>query len=522
MEERVWQSEAVAAPLDGERAFALAGGELAPSAGLRNGEAQQGVASPPLRRILMIVDAAAVALGLTIALSGLVLVTGATLTPRFLWMLFAVLGPIAGLVLFANGLYRRRICSVRRAEVNRLASTAATLAVVSGILLAVPLTSEQAFVGALLAFVTLFAVLATERGVLREWIHSHRAGGQFSAPILVVAGNASSAERLSEFFFEHPVFGFVPRGVFDLTRGGMPNERLGHSKVARRIIDAVREAGATGVVLDASSLTGDELSFVTELLSAGGLHVHISSGLRGIDRRRITVSPLADETFLHVLPPSLSRRQEVVKRLLDVAVASLALLLWSPVLVVSGLIIWAQDRGPILFQQERVGHQGERFHLYKLRTMVVDADSRKAELADSSNARSGPLFKMQHDPRITRFGRFLRASSLDELPQLFNVLEGTMSIVGPRPALPDEVAQFDERLTARAQVKPGMTGLWQVEARDLPSFDLYRRYDLHYVNNWSVGFDIAILARTGTVVSLRALRSLVPARLRRGDARGLE
>jgi exopolysaccharide biosynthesis polyprenyl glycosylphosphotransferase len=522
MEERAWQADAVAVPLDGELTLALAGGELAPSVGLRNREAQRGIASPPLRRILMIVDAAAVAVGLLVALFGLVLVTGATLTPRFLLMLFAILGPIAGLVLFANGLYRRRICSVRRAEITRIASTAAALAVVSGIVLALPLTPEQAFLGALLAFGALFAALATERGVLREWIHSHRADGQFSAPILVVGGDGVSAERLSEFFFEHPVFGFVPRGVFDLTRGGMSGGRSDLPTLAKSITDAVTEAGATGVVLDASSLTGDELSFATERLSAAGLHVHISSGLRGIDRRRITVSPLADETFLHVLPPSLSRRQEVVKRLLDVAVASLVLLLWSPVLVMSGLMIWAQDRGPILFRQERVGHQGERFHLYKLRTMVVDAESQKAELAESRNARGGPLFKMQHDPRVTRFGRFLRASSIDELPQLFNVLEGTMSIVGPRPALPDEVAQFDEGLTARADVKHGVTGLWQVEARDLASFDLYRRYDLHYVHNWSVGFDIAILARTGTVVGLRTLRSLVPGRLRRGAANGLE
>lgn len=522
MADRVGRSEAVALPLDGEPTLAVAGAELAFAGASVTWQGREGVASPPLRRILMIVDAAAVAIGIIAALSGLVALTGVTLAPRFVLVVFAALGPTAGLLLFASGLYRRRICSVRRAEITRIAAAAAALAAVLGSLLASQVPALQAIQGALLAFGALFGALAVERGVLREWIQSHRAGGQFSAPILVMGGDNTSAERLLEFFLDHPVFGFVPRGVFDLRQNGLLREDMDLPTAARSMADAVRESGATGVVLDACSLTGNELSFATEMLSAAGLHVHISSGLRGVDRRRITVSPLADETFLHVLPPSLSRRQEVAKRLLDVAIASLALAVWSPVLLISGLIIWLQDRGPILFRQERVGHQGELFHLYKLRTMVVDADSQKAALAGSGNARSGPLFKMQHDPRVTPFGRFLRASSIDELPQLFNVLEGTMSIVGPRPALPDEVEQFDERLTARAEVKPGVTGLWQVEARDLASFDLYRRYDLHYVRNWSVGFDIGILARTGTVVGLRTLRSLVPDRLQRGGIGGLE
>lgn len=156
-----------------------------------------------------------------------------------------------------------------------------------------------------------------------------------------------------------------------------------------------------------------------------------------------------------------------------------------------------------------MGLNGEHFKLYKLRTMVVDAEAKKAEL-EAQNARTGPLFKVAHDPRITPFGRFLRASSLDEVPQLFNVLEGTMSLVGPRPALPDEVAQFDDKLIERLRVKPGVTGLWQVEARDLPSFDLYRRYDLLYVQNWSVGVDLALIARTAAVVGLRSITAVLP------------
>jgi lipopolysaccharide/colanic/teichoic acid biosynthesis glycosyltransferase len=149
----------------------------------------------------------------------------------------------------------------------------------------------------------------------------------------------------------------------------------------------------------------------------------------------------------------------------------------------------------VLFKQTRVGTNGVHFKLYKFRTMVVDAEARLGALAER-NDRSGPLFKMANDPRVTRVGRFLRASSLDELPQVFNVLRGDMSLVGPRPALPAEVAMFDEELRDRTRVKPGITGLWQIEARDNPSFTAYRRLDLYYVENWSVSLDIVILLAT--------------------------
>jgi exopolysaccharide biosynthesis polyprenyl glycosylphosphotransferase len=269
--------------------------------------------------------------------------------------------------------------------------------------------------------------------------------------------------------------------------------------------------GATGVVVDAGSLTGDQLNDTVHRLSSANLHVHITSGLRGVDWRRITVSPVADETVLHIAPTRLTRSQEITKRCLDVALAGLALAVGAPILALVAAAIFLGDRGPVLFRQTRVGQDGEHFTVYKFRTMVVDAERRLADL-HARNARMGPLFKLNCDPRVTRVGRVLRATSLDELPQLFNVLEGTMSLVGPRPALPTEVAIFDERLLTRTRVKPGVTGLWQVEARDLSSFDLYRRYDLLYVESWSIALDVAIIGRTVTSVFVRGLRTLVPAR----------
>lgn len=178
----------------------------------------------------------------------------------------------------------------------------------------------------------------------------------------------------------------------------------------------------------------------------------------------------------------------------------------SPLFAAAAVAIKLSDRGPVLFRQVRVGQDGRSIVVFKLRTMVVDAEAKRAEL-QAHNQRSGPLFKADGvDPRVTRVGRFLRASSLDELPQLINVLQGRMSMVGPRPALPDEVAQFDDALLDRLQVKPGVTGLWQLEARDNPSFHAYRRLDLFYVENWSLLLDLTVLLGTARSVVQRGLR----------------
>ena len=151
---------------------------------------------------------------------------------------------------------------------------------------------------------------------------------------------------------------------------------------------------------------------------------------------------------------------------------------------------------PAIFRQVRVGKDGQPFTLFKLRTMVPDAEQQLVDVTSVNQRAGGPLFKAKRDPRRTRVGRILEMTSLDELPQLLNVLRGDMSLVGPRPALPHEVAQFDDELLGRHRVQPGITGLWQVEARDKPDFEIYRRLDLFYVENWSIGLDLAIMFST--------------------------
>jgi len=475
-------------------------------------EAPVSAPSPPLRRILIMVDALAIALGWAAAFAVAYTVGDLRFGPLTAAAQTVTVLAAGGLIISAAGLYRRSICAIRAQEVARIARVSLAMGAGTIVLLAAVGRDGAIFAG-LVGGVTWFTLLTLERGVFREWINGRRATGDFGAPVVVVGGAAESTRDTAAFLAENPVLGFSVRGIISPRPEDHDTREVAWLGPIEELGLHLQRARASGVVLDSASMTGNELNDLVQQLADTGLHIHVSSGLRGIDRRRISVAPLADETFLHVAPVGLTKRQLQVKRFVDVTVGALALLVFSPALALSALGVKVYDRGPILFRQQRVGLNGEHFKLYKLRTMVVDAEAKRAEL-EADNARSGPLFKVAHDPRITPFGRFLRASSLDEVPQLFNVLEGTMSLVGPRPALPDEVAQFDEQLIERLRVKPGVTGLWQVEARDLPSFDLYRRYDLLYVQNWSVGVDLALIARTAAVVALRSLTAVLPSRQR--------
>lgn len=466
--------------------------------------------SPPLRRILVAVDLVAVAIGWGFVLlyafsTGAVVFGPLTTAAQSVMMLGAGLW-----LLSASGLYRRRISAIRSVEVARIGRVSVALAVLSVVVLA-SLGREFAVIAGVIGGISWFLLLTLERGVFREWISGRRASGHFGASVLVVGGGSASTLATARFLDDNPVLGFRVQGVACPSASQLHASRFSWYGAPVDMLERTRASGASGVVIDSNSLAPHELNEVVEELGRTGLHVQISSGLRGVDGRRVNVSSVADEIFLDVTPLGLTRRQVQLKRGVDVLGAGVALVLASPILLVTALLVWAGDRGPVLFSQERVGKDGEPFRLFKLRTMVRDAERLRAQL-EADNERSGPLFKLGHDPRITRVGRFLRSSSIDEIPQLFNVLEGTMSLVGPRPALPGEVAQFDERLNVRLTVKPGMTGLWQVEARDLPSFDLYRRYDLLYVQNWSFGVDLAVIARTIVVVTLRAGRALWPGR----------
>lgn len=217
-------------------------------------------------------------------------------------------------------------------------------------------------------------------------------------------------------------------------------------------------------------------------------------------------APAPDPAPIIVAPPM----QMAIKRGLDLVVATVLLVLLMPVMVGAALLILAREGRPVLFRQRRVGRDGIPFTMLKFRTMTRDAESGVADLA-GQNIRTGPLFKVVQDPRITPVGRLLRDTSVDELPQLLNVIAGQMSLVGPRPALPHEVAQFDRELLQRHAVRPGITGLWQAVARDDPSFERYRRLDLAYVRGWTLRLDGWIALRTVEEI-LRSLARRVRSR----------
>jgi exopolysaccharide biosynthesis polyprenyl glycosylphosphotransferase len=210
---------------------------------------------------------------------------------------------------------------------------------------------------------------------------------------------------------------------------------------------------------------------------------------------RITVNAIDGVALLTLEKKEFTRRQESAKRAFDLVGAVLLSIIGLPLFLGIALAIRVTSGKHVIFKQQRVGIDGKLYKMYKFRTMVHDAEALRLDLNEDNQA-DGLLFKMREDPRVTRLGRKLRPLGLDELPQLINVLRGEMSLVGPRPALPDEVEQYDDRLRERLRVKPGLTGLWQIKGRHELSFDDYARYDLFYVENWSLGFDLYVMAST--------------------------
>jgi exopolysaccharide biosynthesis polyprenyl glycosylphosphotransferase len=258
---------------------------------------------------------------------------------------------------------------------------------------------------------------------------------------------------------------------------------------------AARLRADTIAVTSASETAAQYLRQLSWQLEGTGIELLVAPGLIEVAGPRLHIRPFEGLPLLSVEQPRFEGWRSVVKGGLDRVVAALALLLLTPVLLAVAAAIKLTSPGPVLFHQERVGVNGQSFTMLKFRSMVVGAD-RNLESLRAENISDGVLFKMREDPRVTRVGRVLRRLSIDELPQLLNVLGGSMSLVGPRPPLPAEVARYDAPVHRRLLVKPGLTGLWQVSGRsDLP-WDEAVRLDLRYVENWSLTMDLLILAKT--------------------------
>ncbi|OKJ10077.1 glycosyl transferase [Streptomyces sp. CB00316] len=254
------------------------------------------------------------------------------------------------------------------------------------------------------------------------------------------------------------------------------------------------------LVAPGPQLTGDRLRRLGWGLHDAGIALCVVSELSGIAAGRVRPVTAAGLTLLHIAPPLRGGPQGILKAVLDRGGALFGLLVLSPLLLAVALSVRLSSRGPVFHRQVRQGLHNRPFTMWKFRTMVADAEARKEQLTEANEV-DGPLFKMRQDPRVTPVGRTLRRTSIDELPQLFNVLLGQMSLVGPRPPLPEEASRYDEREGRRLAVKPGLTGLWQVSGRSDLSWQETVSLDLWYVDNWSVATDMGLLARTVRAVT---------------------
>ncbi|MGW0633737.1 sugar transferase [Streptomyces sp. NPDC002758] len=287
--------------------------------------------------------------------------------------------------------------------------------------------------------------------------------------------------------FRAPVLGRLPK-----------NPAPGHGGDVGQIHRIAESVGADLILLvQGGALMGPRLRRITWGLQLYKFPLAAITPPEDIAAWRLLMRPMAGLFIFHILPSS-GRFKRLLKACMDRILALFLSVLLAPPMLIIGLAVRLDSRGPMIYPQVRVGQYGKQFVMCKFRTMHVDADRRS--LADSDNETDGLLFKMRRDPRLTRMGSFLRRSSLDELPQLFNVLRGDMSLVGPRPPLPEEIDMYDPQVKRRLLVKPGLTGLWQVSGRsDLP-WDEAMNLDLNYVDNWSLAGDFHILIRTFSAV----------------------
>lgn len=364
--------------------------------------------------------------------------------------------------------------------------------------------TARGYVGIALPVGLIGLILA--RWLLRQHLNVNRQGGGSMSRLMLLGGPGAVAHLASTLVeAKHagylPIAAYMPGAHESITvelDSGLPV--LGHETETAAILLAIDRCEADAVAVSAGvQLDPQTLRHLGWALASRNVGLIMAPALTDIAGPRIHTQQVAGLPLIHVTTPTLEGGQRVAKRLFDVLASGILILLALPLMACIALSVKMASPGPVLFWQERVGIQGAHFHMLKFRSMVVDAEQRLAGL-ESQNEGNGVLFKIKHDPRVTTIGKFLRKYSLDELPQLFNVLAGSMSLVGPRPPLPKEVAGYEKDVRRRLLVKPGLTGLWQVSGRSNLSWQDSVRLDLYYVENWSLAGDLLILLKTARAV----------------------
>jgi exopolysaccharide biosynthesis polyprenyl glycosylphosphotransferase len=452
-------------------------------------------------------DIGALLLGLMVAqgIQQTLLVLGGPVQPLGPVSVFNTLAILIWLSLFANaGLYdpRRLVNAVDEFKlILQMVATGTVAATFAAFALDIP--AQRSWVLATWVGCSL-AVLCTRLGY--RWIlRSMRRSGVLVSRMLIV-GAGREGRDLCRAVARADWLGFEIVGFLDDSRppgpvaAGLP-EVVGSTADVR---DAVTVHAASAVLVAGGSVATETTERVYRDLQELPVDLHLSTGVLGVAASRVAVQRFDDVPVLGLRRAELTRWQALLKRLFDLLVSGLLLCGLSPVLCICALAVRLSGPGPVLFRQRRFGKDGDVFWLHKFRSMTADAEQRQPALRLDGNDADGPLFKLARDPRVTPVGRVLRAWSLDELPQLFDVVRGHMSLVGPRPFVTHEVDLADSWARIRLRMRPGVTGLWQVSGRHRLPFDDLVRYDLFYVENWSLAMDLFILLRTIPTVLLRS------------------
>ncbi|MBL7491937.1 sugar transferase [Frankia sp. AgB1.9] len=421
------------------------------------------------------------------------------------YLLVSAVFPVVWVLTMAlNRTYEGRFLGGGSEEFRRVVNAAVRLiAVVAVGSYTTKFEVARAYVLIVFPLATLLTLIS--RVAARWLLHRMRRVGRCQHRVLVV-GAGESAASLVRLARRDPSAGWNVVGVcLDRAPGRHSHDGLARAGfdllgipivgTSEALPEAIRLTDATTVAIS-PQLDGERLRRALWALEGSNVDVLVSSAVTDVTGPRIHLRPVAGLPLLHIEEPELTGARRLMKGLLDRGVALVALTLLAPLLLGLALAVRLTSRGPAIFRQTRVGRGGREFTMFKFRSMFIDAEARLAELTAHNEREDEFMFKIRNDPRITRAGGFLRKWSLDEVPQLFNVLNGSMSLVGPRPPLPREVAKYADDVHRRLMVKPGLTGLWQVSGRsDLPT-DEAVRLDLRYVENWSLAMDLMILWKT--------------------------
>ncbi|WP_347059398.1 sugar transferase [Blastococcus sp. HT6-30] len=437
--------------------------------------------------------------------SAVLLTRAGEVTPGtpLLWAALALLVAWPGL-LGATGAYCQRVYGTGSDEYRRVGRAGfLVLALASFLSYIAALDLSRVLVVVAIPALTVASLLG--RYVARSRLRRLRAQGQCTKKVVVVGRGGAVLELVTRLQRErYAGLDVVAAAVTPADRARVADEA---GVPVGGLDDVLALAAAhdadTIAVTSASETAAQYLRQLSWQLEGTGIELLVAPGLIEVAGPRLHIRPFEGLPLLSVEQPCFEGWRRVVKGGSDRVVAAIALLLLAPVIALIAVAVGLTSRGPALYRQERVGLGGKSFTMLKFRSMVVDAD-RQLDTLRGDNISDGLLFKLRADPRVTPVGRLLRRLSLDELPQLLNVLGGSMSLVGPRPPLPDEVARYDTSVSRRLLVKPGLTGLWQISGRSDLSWEESVRLDLRYVENWSLATDVLILAKTVRAVLSRS------------------